>query len=588
MSLAGSLGMSTKECWQVDRGEDLSVVWSCEGLGDPTYFYVNGVWLCAAGTAFLLFVYGSYLSESILGGFLTILCFFFNHSECTRVQWTPPLRESFGYPLILAQLLSVSWCLRQTVRLNWRHLCSVAITTSASLVTWQFSQFVFLTQGAALVVLWFQNRPARPAITVIFLGKLVGLQNAVLLVFANDMLLSSLYGCSLVVALGSILFLPSFSASQRPGEGANLKSMTFHGILMGVGTILLRWVITYVIGSGDDVKRNGTSFLSDQRSPNPLIIFRFQSHIFNLLRSKVTSYRDFHTMMYTCAAEFDFLSTGTIYRLSSTLLLPSVYAVLLCIAFYAAGFGRAEDATIPAITPKAKKSRNRKDQQGSGPVTSSNPQDHQDRRSCVDPAVLYNVLQLAAFILMAAMIMRLKLFMSPHLCIMAGLLASSKVGPLINSILTILLMSCLVQYMFFIKSRFLHWAFLVALVSGMSVSGWRNLTDQRSLMGEYSNPAMEELISWIQTETPKEAAFAGPMPVMASVLLTTGRPVVNHPHYESAHLRERTKTVYRSFGRGTVSDFYRALVDLKVSYLVLQDHWCFGQPRYVKDLYQKF
>jgi hypothetical protein len=45
--------------------------------------------------------------------------------------------------------------------------------------------------------------------------------------------------------------------------------------------------------------------------------------------------------------------------------------------------------------------------------------------------------------------------------------------------------------------------------------------------------------------------------------------------------RERTKIVYRAFGRGTVAELYRSLVDLKVTYFVLQDHWCYGESRYV-------
>lgn len=32
-----------------------------------------------------------------------------------------------------------------------------------------------------------------------------------------------------------------------------------------------------------------------------------QAHISALIKSKFMSYKDFHTLMYTCAAEFDFL-----------------------------------------------------------------------------------------------------------------------------------------------------------------------------------------------------------------------------------------------------------------------------------------
>ena len=46
-------------------------------------------------------------SSSKLGGVITMACFFFNHEESTRVMWTPPLRESFGYPLSLLQILCV-------------------------------------------------------------------------------------------------------------------------------------------------------------------------------------------------------------------------------------------------------------------------------------------------------------------------------------------------------------------------------------------------------------------------------------------------------------------------------------------------
>jgi hypothetical protein len=137
------------------------------------------------------------------------------------------------------------------------------------------------------------------------------------------------------------------------------------------------------------------------------------------LRAKFTSYRDFHTLLYICAAEFDFLSPTTLYRLSKTLLLPAVYVSLGLIAVHVIGMAEPEREAERRTAPQTKKQRHsmRREKQ---------PMVFSFRK--VDPAVLYNVLQMAAFVFMAALIMRLKLFMSPHLCIFAGLLASRKVS----------------------------------------------------------------------------------------------------------------------------------------------------------------
>lgn len=74
------------------------------------------------------------------------------------------------------------------------------------------------------------------------------------------------------------------------------------------------------------------------------------------------------------------------------------------------------------------------------------------------------------------------------------------------------------------------------------------------MVGEFNNPALEELVSSVTSHVltalvleqvqwangpsvPETAVFAGAMPTMAALRLTTTHPIVNHPHYEDAALR---------------------------------------------------
>jgi uncharacterized membrane protein len=111
--------------------------------------------------------------------------------------------------------------------------------------------------------------------------------------------------------------------------------------------------------------------------------------VFSILRSKFSAYRDFHTLLYTCAREFDFLGLEMPYKTTLTLLLPAA-ALASCLAFY---------HTIRAMMNKKER---------------------------VDAAVVYNVAQMVCYGIMALIIMRLKLFFTPQMCVVAGLLASKK------------------------------------------------------------------------------------------------------------------------------------------------------------------
>uniref|UniRef100_A0A672HZS2 Dpy-19-like 1, like (H. sapiens) n=1 Tax=Salarias fasciatus TaxID=181472 RepID=A0A672HZS2_SALFA len=480
-AVMGYFGIPTKMCWSINRGEGLTPVDSCEGLGDPAYFYVTCVFLLNGLMMSLFFVYGAYLSGSRLGGIVTTLCFFFNHGESTRVMWTPPLRESFAYPFLVLQMLLLTYILR-TRNPSRAALVALGVSNLCFMLPWQFAQFVLLTQVASLFASYILGYLAAAKMQSILVTHMVTLGVCFILMFGNSMLLTSFYASSLVSIWVTCLLSPQ----------------VMQGLAWVGSTVLLKFLLSTVLGASDD------------------------AHISGLIKSKFTSYNDFHTLMYTCAAEFDFMEMETPVRYLKTLLLPINVLVVVSLTGL--------------------------------PVTLD---------QCVCVCVLqmvYHSLQLLAFTVLAVLIMRLKLFLTPHMCIMASLLCSK-------------------QLFGWIGERFRHQAAVVAVLAVMALQGVSNLQAQWGIIGEFSNLPQEELLDWIQDNTPADSVFAGAMPTMASVKLSTGRPIVNHPHYEDAGLRSRTKLVYSMYSRMSGETVKRNLMRLGVDFFVLEDSWCTRRTR---------
>ncbi|KAK6038958.1 hypothetical protein COOONC_23538, partial [Cooperia oncophora] len=120
---------------------------------------------------------------------------------------------------------------------------------------------------------------------------------------------------------------------------------------------------------------------------NACYFVHFRHIFFDILRSKFTNYSTFHTRLYTCSKEFDFISFETLgKRLFATWLLPA--AMLGILLFIVAFFFSEKNELLYRNGEKEKP--------------------HAE--------VFYNVVQAACYAVMAVLIMRLKLFFTPHLC----------------------------------------------------------------------------------------------------------------------------------------------------------------------------
>ncbi|VFV39044.1 protein dpy-19 homolog 2 [Lynx pardinus] len=459
-------GLEAKTCWNVTRVEPLNEVQSCEGLGDPACFYVAVIFILNGVMMGLFFIYGAYLSGTQLGGLITVLCYFFNHGEATRVMWTPPLRESFSYPFLVLQMCIL------TLILSRRHFIALCLSNVAFMLPWQFAQFILFTQIASLFPMYVVGYIEPNKFQKIIYMNMISVLLCFVLMFGNPMYLSSYYSSSL----------------------------------------LMTWVI---ILKRNQIQRLGVSELN------------FWIRLSDLIAARILRYTDFDTLIYTCAPEFDFMEKATPLRYTKTLLLP----VVMLITYFI--FKKATRDILCVLSANT----------------------YQRKQLLEHGELIFHTLQLLAFTILAILIMRLKLFLTPHMCVVASLVCSRRLFGWV-----------------FCRVRFENVIFGILVV--MSIQGCANLHNQWSIIGEFNNLPQEELIQWITYNTRPDAVFAGAMPTMASVKLSTLHPIVNHPHYEDADLRARTKIVYSTYSRKSAKEVRDKLLALHVNYYVLEEAWC--------------
>lgn len=451
-------------------------------------------------TGTVLFLYATHLSGSIYGGFIASLFFFFNHTECTRIQWTPPLRESFAYPILMWQMYRVTLvldqyrtqdpCVKLTDTSRIVEFFDIFIPTVISLACWKFSQFVLMTQVIALLILkWTNIIPKALSLQLMSIHLLAAgingfLMSQHLFSYYGSLVTSSFYTHDLYIRLENLV-------------GPKMVALVDIIVIISFGT-LHKFMFTTA--------------------------FEDYGHVIDIFKAKLIGDNNFHTLLYTCSPEFDFLPYESYEAIVKTLLLPTAILAGILVLYY--WFRNYRIMSYPA---------------------------------CIDPGVAYNALQTGAFIIMSMMIMRLKLFMNPHLCLISGLTVSKKYLNKLG-----------------IRNDHLREVLIISLIAVIAYNGVDRLQEEGGVYGEYSNIHQEELFEWIKTNTPTNAVFAGQMSIMANLLLSTRRPIVNNPYYESKDMRDRTRRIYEIYSRKDTAAVYDTLRKMHVDYLVLEEGLCYG------------
>ncbi|KAM3184946.1 hypothetical protein ACTXT7_007379 [Hymenolepis weldensis] len=637
--------------------ESGDLVISCEGSREPPVFYVNSVFSLAGLTVFGLVISGwqvansgsgegsgaSSLAIAIWGAVLPAVSFFFNHGEATRVQWTPPLRESFAYPFFILQQSLLIWLLRdvspirrQHPRRSFHFICYILLLLAFQL-PWQFAQFALFSQLLSLMatyilvamVMVLSLTPHKSAtsstdvVIVIVLASLarrlveilgcqvIALTLSWVLQFRNRLLLTSTYlpclvGCFLGLLIHWLVLNRRKWTNSRTYRCAHLIFLLIMCLLF---TIAIRLFLQYGLA----------------------LDFSDGAHIIDLMKAKLLlSPPTFHTLLYTCAAAFDYLPISTWIKLCQTILLPGgILAILLTF----------RQALLPfrsdfSISNKSKSSQNSKSKTSTSKksVVTTTGKDDSDVTEAeagasvissksrglqeqillarttpilvADVVSIFVIIQLFAFGLLALLVMRLKLFFTPQLCLSLAVLAQPRLFFGSQKILPHIPSSypkrkrlsgphhnyCTAWTPSWKKLILLNAAFVGAIALATH-NGIPNLREEWNKKGQFSDFTFETLIQWasqfpLNQPPDRPWVFAGAMPTMATLRSTLLVPanlgkmtpkfaVTNHPHYENAAIRWRTELVYSIFSRKPPEAVWRIYRDiLKADFIVIEREGC--------------
>jgi len=231
-------------------------------------------------------------------------------------------------------------------------------------------------------------------------------------------------------------------------------------------------------------------------------------HIFDILRAKFTSYSTFDTKLYLKQPEYRTIDAETINGWRRVFLL--------------------EGAVIPVVFILLKL------------LFASTKQTQR-----VSPVIFYHWLQWIAATLLAVLIMRLKVFSSPYMCLMCAMWLSPEALNLIHNVLT--------QRIKAKKGEPKDRAWLIqlviaaALVIGVLYFNYSAFYDYSNKELEYNHADLQGMLEWVTKHTPEDAVFVSEMVLTSSLFLSADRTVTNHPHYESVDIRNKTQILYKMF-----------------------------------------
>lgn len=481
------------------------------------YFYIDAIFGLHGVYLVAMFISSWLISGSFLAGVLANSFFVFNRWDMTRLSYTMPLRESFSLPFIYIQVAVLTYYFKKDVKASHKNICLllIALSTFCFTITWQFAQFVLLLESFALYGIYALEFTRPHMVRSIYMIIVGNLATVCFLQFGNDMLYTSLASSFCVAAI----ILLTLQSNEYVSGGLVKKLLV---LLMRIAFVL---VLTFAINIS--IKKL-TKVDSDE-------------HVFKFVSAKLghgeALKNDFDSRLYLCEGSFQYLPFNTFERLTQGIVFP-VYAVSTVMVLLALAYSYLYK--LRGMT------------------------------SLLDdyPEVVFNIILSVFFGGMALTTLRMKFLWMPHMCILAaGVFCHQDAW---KSVANALHLEKTLSFL-------LRHSVPIVLCSMVLFQKLSGVQEELKQLREFHDPDTVELMEWIKSSTPEDAAFTGSMQLLAGVKLCTDRPITNHPHYENKFLRQRTKEVYQIYARRSPEEVYKILRKHGTSYIILENSICYSR-----------
>ncbi|XP_017276431.1 probable C-mannosyltransferase DPY19L4 [Kryptolebias marmoratus] len=496
----------------------------CQDYVEPIYFYIGTVLGLQAFCVTALFVCSWVMSGTWVSGMLAVSWYLINRQDTTRVDQAVPLRVNWALPYFSCQVAALTGFLSNNIGSAAEMFCylTMSITTFTFLLLWELAHYVLFVQGLCLLLLDSLDLVPRRKTADIQKVYLSSLFLAYLFQFQNASLLSSPL---LSLLIGSVL-ARYFQRRMKMGPLlARLMKLCLHFYLVFTTGI----TFTYL------VKKVSPADESD--------------FLLNFLEVKfgLNSTTDFVTNFLLCQDGLQTPGQDLFLRLTQASVLP-FYVLVLSICLL---------STLQTIYRRL----------SGQPITTDLRLE--DGRVGEQPAVVYHVFHTLFFGFLTLLFDGMKYVWMPYVCVFT---ASGVCSP-----------DLWMTVFRWLKLKSVH-PVVLSLILSMAVptiiafSLWREfyprVLAELADLQEFYEPDTVELISWIRSQAPAAAVFAGSPQLLGTLKLCAGSIVTSLPVYTDISLLRRTEETYQVYSMRSADDVYKRLTAQKANYVIVEESIC--------------